>query len=124
MGAFGPLVFEVTETMIQPILDRILVEEIPVVETGLVTASGFKLERSERYAAKPMQGKVLAVGTGVPVAGVLLDMPYQPGDVINCSEYGREYVNLRTGEVGLNRFLPEEAKTFLIRVADTHGKIV
>lgn len=108
----------------RPVLDRILVQEIPVEESRIVTpGGGLKLERSERFEAKPMSGKVLAVGDGVPMAGVLMPMPYKPGQVVRCSEYGREYINLRTGQNGVNAFHKDEAKTYLIRVADTHGEL-
>ena len=106
----------------RPVLDRILVEEIPVEESRIVTpGGGLKLERSERFEAKPMSGKVLAVGDGVPMAGVLMPMPYKPGQVVRCSEYGREYINLRTGQNGVNAFHKDEKKTYLIIVSKTYG---
>lgn len=108
----------------RPVLDRILVEEIPVEESRIVTpGGGLKLERSERFEAKPMTGIVLAVGDGVPMAGILMPMPYKVGQVVRLSEYGREYINLRTGQNGVNAFHKDEKKTFLIRVADTHGEL-
>ncbi len=107
----------------RPVLDRIFVEEIPVLESRIVTPGGLTLERSERFAAKPMTGRVLAVGDGVPMAGVLMPMPYKVGDVVHCSEYGREYINLRTHQVGERAFTKGEVRTFVIRVADTHGEL-
>ncbi len=107
----------------QPVLDRIFVEEIPVQDNRIVTPGGLTLERSERFAAKPMTGRVLAVGEGVPMAGVLMPMPYKVGDVVHCSEYGREYINLRSHQVGERAFTRDEVRTFIIRVADTHGKL-
>lgn len=106
------------------VLDRILVEEIPVEESRIVTPGGLKLERSERYSAKAMTGKVLAVGSGVPMGGVLMPMPYKPGQVVRCGEYGRNYINLRTGQNGENAFTKDEKRTFLIRVADTDGEVL
>ena len=105
----------------RPILDRIWVEEIPVQETRIVTPGGLALERSERFAAKPMTGKVVAVGEGVPMAGVLMPMPYKVGDIVHCAEYGRQYINLRTHQVGEKAFTKDEVRTFSIRVADTSG---
>lgn len=107
----------------QPVLDRIFVEEIPVHDNRIVTPGGLTLERSERFAAKAMTGRVLAVGDGVPMAGVLMPMPYKAGDVVHCSEYGREYINLRTQQAGERAFTRDEVRTFIIRVADTHGKL-
>jgi co-chaperonin GroES (HSP10) len=116
-----PIIRAREEVKFKPVLDRIFVEEIPVKESRIVTAGGLALERSERFEKKPMTGRVLAVGDGVPMAGVLLPMPYAVGQVVRCSEYGREYVNLKTGENGVNAFQQGEPRTFLIRVADTHG---
>lgn len=111
------------EVKFRPVLDKILVEEIPVVENRIVTPGGLALDRSERFEKKPMSGRVLAVGDGVPMAGVLMPMPYKVGQVVRCSEYGREYINLKTGENGIGAFVKGEKKTYLVRVADTHGEI-
>lgn len=108
----------------RPVLDRILVEEIPLEESRIVTPGGLKLERSERYTAKITAGKVLAVGDGVPMGGILMPMPYKVGQVVRCAEYGRNYINLRTGQNGVGAFVEGEKKTFLIRVADTDGELL
>lgn len=116
-----PLIDNRPRVPFRPVLDRIWVEEIPVKETRIVTPGGLALERSERFAAKPLTGKVVAVGDGVPMAGVLMPMPYKVGDIVHCSEYGRQYINLRTHQVGEKAFTGDEVRTFSIRVADTSG---
>ncbi len=105
------------------VLDKIFVQEIPVEDQRIVTGV-LDLERAAKFEKKPMTGRVLAVGDGCPMGGILMPMPYKPGQVVRCSEYGREYINLKTGENGITAFAPGERKTFLIRVADTHGEVI
>lgn len=118
-----PIIGANVKIQFRPVLDTIFVEEIPVQESRIVTPGGLNLERSERYAAKPMTGRVLAVGDGVPMSGVLMPMPYKPFDVVYCNEFGREYINLRTMQRGEAAFTRGEARTFVIRVADTQGAL-
>jgi|SRR6185312_4016384 len=118
-----PIIRPRGEVTFRPVLDKIFVEEIPVDDTRIRTLGGLQLATSERFRAKPMTGKVLAVGDGVPMGGILMPMPYQVGDVVRCSEYGREYINLRNGKNGEAAFEKDEVRTFLIRVADTHGAL-
>jgi co-chaperonin GroES (HSP10) len=120
-----PIIRPREEVKFRAVLDKIFVEEIPVAETELST-SGLVLsdQAHTRLSRKPMTGKVLAVGDGVPMGGILMPMPYKVGDVVRCSEYGRDYINLRNGRNGENAFEKGEVRTFLIRVADTHGELV
>jgi co-chaperonin GroES (HSP10) len=119
-----PIIRAREEVTFRPVLDKIFVEEIPVDDSRIQTLGGLNLATSERFRAKPMTGKVLAVGDGVPMGGILMAMPYKVGDVVRCSEYGREYINLRNGRNGENAFEKDEVRTFLIRVADTQGEMV
>lgn len=100
------------------VLDRILVEEIPLEESRIVLPGGMKLERSERFQEKSDIGRVLAVGDGVPMGGVLMPMPYEVGQVVKCSEYGRTPWYERP-EHKNDKSVP---KRYLIRVADTMGE--
>jgi co-chaperonin GroES (HSP10) len=102
----------------RPVLDRILVEEIPLEENRIVLPGGVKLERSERYTEKSDIGLVLAVGDGVPMGGILMPMPYKPGQIVKCSEYGRTPWYARPEDKN-DKSIP---KRYLIRVADTMGE--
>ena len=107
-----------TEVRFRPVLDRILVEEIPVEENRIHLPGGINLERSERFTKKSNLGRVLAVGDGVPMGGILMPMPYKVGQIVMCSEYGRKPVFLRP-EDEFDKSVP---KRYLIRVADTDGE--
>jgi co-chaperonin GroES (HSP10) len=102
----------------RPVLDRILVEEIPIEENRIVLPGGVKLERSERYTEKSDLGRVLAVGDGVPMGGILMPMPYKAGQIVKCSEYGRRPWYARPEDKN-DKSIP---KRYLIRVADTLGE--
>jgi co-chaperonin GroES (HSP10) len=102
----------------RPVLDRILVEEIPLEENRIVLPGGVKLERSERYTEKSDIGLVLAVGDGVPMGGILMPMPYKVGQIVKCSEYGRTPWYARPEDKN-DKSIP---KRYLIRVADTMGE--
>jgi co-chaperonin GroES (HSP10) len=117
-----PIIRPRAEVKFRPVLDRIFVEEIPVRDR-IVTLGGIIVgdQSHSKLSKKSMTGKVLAVGDGVPMGGILMPMPYKVGDVVRCSEYGREYINLETGQNGETSFQKDEVRTFLIRVADTHG---
>lgn len=104
----------------RPILDKILVEEIPVEESRIATPGGMKLERHGNFVKKSNRGRVLAVGDGVPMGGILMPMPYKPGQVVQCSEYGREHIYLKAED----EFDKTAPKRYLIRVADTHGEVL
>jgi len=106
------------EVRFRPVLDRILVEEIPLEESRIVLPGGVKLERSERYTEKSDIGRVLAVGDGVPMGGILMPMPYKVGQIVKCSEYGRTPWYARPEDKN-DKNVP---KRYLIRVADTAGE--
>lgn len=106
----------------RPVLDRILVEEIPVEESRIYLPGETKqIHRSERYLKKSDLGRVLAVGDGVPMGGILMPMPYKVGQVVKCSEYGRKYILLDPNDE-LGTAKGEIPKRYLIRVADTDGE--
>jgi co-chaperonin GroES (HSP10) len=107
-----------TQVRFRPVLDRILVEEIPLEESRIVLPGGVKLERSERYTEKSDIGRVLAVGDGVPMGGILMPMPYKVGQIVKCSEYGRTPWYARPEDKN-DKNVP---KRYLIRVADTAGE--
>jgi co-chaperonin GroES (HSP10) len=102
----------------RPVLDRILVEEIPLEENRIVGPGGMKLERHASYSEKSDIGRVLAVGDGVPMGGILMPMPYKPGMVVKCSEYGRTPWYAKPEDKN-DKSIP---KRYLIRVADTMGE--
>ena len=103
----------------RPILDKILVEEISVEESR-IHVPGIDLVRSERYAQRPDRGRVLAVGDGVPMGGVLMPMPFEVGQLVKSSEFGREYIFLSPAD----EFDKHCPKRYLIRVADVQGEIL
>jgi co-chaperonin GroES (HSP10) len=105
----------------RPVLDRILVEEVPVEENRIHVPGGPEIHRSERYLKKSDLGRVLAVGDGVPMGGILMPMPYEVGQVVKCSEYGRKYILLDPNDE-LGTAKGEIPKRYLIRVADTDGQ--
>lgn len=101
------------------VLDRILLEEI-AVEENRIHVPGMDLQRSERFTKKSDRGRVLSVGSGVPMGGVLMPMPYAVGMVVKSSEYGREYIYLKPADE-FDKTIP---KRYLQRVADTHGEVL
>jgi co-chaperonin GroES (HSP10) len=106
----------------RPVLDRILVEELPVEENRIhLPGQKEMIHRSERFLKKSDLARVLAVGDGVPMGGILMPMPYQVGQVVKCSEYGRKYVLLDPADE-LGTAKGEIPKRYLIRVADTDGE--
>lgn len=105
----------------RPVLDRILVEEIPVEENRIHIPGQADILRSERFLKKSDLGRVLAVGDGVPMGGILMPMPYKVGQVVKCSEYGRKYILLDPNDE-LGTAKGEIPKRYLIRVADTDGE--
>lgn len=105
----------------RPVLDRILVEEIPVEDNRIHLPGQMEIHRSERFLKKSDLGRVLAVGDGVPMGGILMPMPYKVGDVVKCSEYGRKYILLDPDDE-LGTAKGEIPKRYLIRVADTDGQ--
>lgn len=112
-----------TETTVafRPVLDRILVEEVPVEENRIHLPGGMNIERHASYQKKSDLGRVLAVGDGVPMGGILMPMPYKVGQVVKCSEYGRKYILLDPNDE-LGTAKGEIPKRYLIRVADTDGE--
>jgi co-chaperonin GroES (HSP10) len=110
-----------TEVRFRPVLDRILVEEIPVEENRIHLPGQKEILRSERFLKKSDLGRVLAVGDGVPMGGILMPMPYKVGQVVKCSEYGRKYILLDPNDE-LGTAKGEIPKRYLIRVADTDGE--
>jgi co-chaperonin GroES (HSP10) len=106
------------------VLDRILVEEVPVEENRIhLPGQEKELVRHGSYQRKSLLGRVLAVGDGVPMGGVLMPMPYQVGQVVQCSEYGRKYILLDPADE-LGTAKGEIPKRYLIRVADTDGEAI
>lgn len=106
------------EVKFRCVLDRILVEEIPVDESRIALPGGMTLERSERYQEKSKIGRIIAVGDGVPMGGILMPMPYKVGQTVMCSEYGRTPWYAKP-EDKHDKSIPYR---YLIRVADTMGE--
>ena len=101
------------------VLDRVLVEEIPIDESK-IHLPGLDLQRSERFIKRSDRARVLAVGQGVPMGSVIMPMPYKVGDIIICSEFGRDPFYLHP-EDEFDKSIP---RRYLIRVADTKGCIL
>ncbi|HHY78143.1 MAG TPA: co-chaperone GroES [Clostridiales bacterium] len=87
---------------IKPLGDRIVVK---VLENEETTKSGIVLPGTAKE--KPMQGKVLAVGSGELVDGKRVPLELKEGDVVIYSKYagtevkidGEEYLILRQNDV-------------------------
>lgn len=73
--------------MYLPILDRILCRDISTIkqfdELGNIIP--------EQFQVPSFEAEVLAVGTGVYIGGVILDMPIKVGDVVKYSAYACDF---------------------------------
>lgn len=106
---------------LETFLDVLLIEELPVenaLDTGIVTGSGQQIVRTQKAARKPMYGKVLSCGTRFPIAGVWVEMPYKPGDIVKTNEFGRNYITFNIADE-----LPGATKFYLIRYEDVEGRL-
>jgi co-chaperonin GroES (HSP10) len=107
---------------LETFLDVLLIEEIPVEDdtaTGIVTAGGRQIVRSQKAARKPQTGKVLSCDTRFPWNGVMIEMPYRVGDIVRTNEFGRDYILLNPDD----EFRPEATKYYLIHYADVQGRV-
>jgi co-chaperonin GroES (HSP10) len=107
---------------IETFLDVFLIEEIPVenaTSTGIVTAGGQEIVRSQKAARKPMTGKVVSCGEKFPYNGLWVENPYKAGDVVRTNEFGRNYIVLNDDD----EFKPSAAKFYLIRYEDIEGRV-
>jgi len=102
----------------KPVLDRILVHEDPVPELKVI---GHGLVASQHYTRdRSYIGTVVAVGDGVPMAGVIMPMPYKVGDRVRLDQFGGEpWYRRPEDEFSGDKRLP---KFWIYRVADTQGK--
>ncbi len=67
---------------LKPFLDRVIVE-VTSIEDIFEQPEGITINLNDtRSTARSDRGIVLAVGDGVPMAGVLLQMPVQVGDMV------------------------------------------
>lgn len=117
-GAEHMIVRAHPEVKFRCVLDRILVEEIKVEASRVLKLGELQLERSQKFEEKSLIGRVLAVGDGVPMGGVLMPMPYKVGQTVMCSEYGRTDWYAKP-EDKIDKTVP---RRYLIRVADTMGE--
>lgn len=87
---------------IRPLGDRIIIEAVPQEET---TKSGIVLPGASKE--KPIQGKVLAVGSGELVDGKKIPLEVKENDLVIYSKYagtevkydGKEYLILKQSDV-------------------------
>ena len=87
---------------IKPLGDRIIIK---VIESEETTKSGIVLPGTAKE--KPMQGEVLAVGSGEMVDGKKIPLELKVGDKVIYSKYsgtevkmdGNEYLNVRQSDV-------------------------
>lgn len=112
----GTLGNEYQAVPLKPILDRVLVREIPIETSKII---GTHIEASQHYQRESDRGVVVAVGDGVAMGGVFLPMPVQIGDTVIMGEYGRDKVYMRPeDEFSTDKSLPTY---YLMRVADLKG---
>jgi co-chaperonin GroES (HSP10) len=105
----------------KPLLDRIIVREIPIAEyyeqpegVTIDLNNSFIKERSDR-------GEVVAVGSCVPMGGVMLDMPVKVGDIVTFDD------TCMVSPIYLNpahKNRPDLPKYWLMRVADLNGIVL
>lgn len=106
----------------KPVLDRILVHEIPVEENRVIaTLGGQEIVQSQHFQKeRTFRGVVVAVGDGVPMGGVIMPIPYKVGDHIRLTEFGGDRFYLKPEhETSSDKSLPIY---WIYRVADTLGK--
>jgi co-chaperonin GroES (HSP10) len=102
----------------KPVLDRVLVREIPREKSKIV---GTHLQASEHYAKESDRAVVVAIGDGVPMGGVLMPIPFQVGDVVHLgNRYSLEQIYLKPEDEND----PSAPKYFLVRCADLLGKFL
>ena len=78
-------------------------------------------ETKETGSVKPPdRGVVVAVGDGIPYAGLVLPIPYQVGDTVMIPDVGVERIYLNPED----EYNTEAPKYLLVRCADTKGKIL
>lgn len=84
---------------IQPLRDRVLIQELSSDEGEMTTASGIIIpETAKEDARGAKKGKVIAVGDGAYDDGVKIPVAVKPGDIVLFNwgdelEYdGEEYV--------------------------------
>jgi co-chaperonin GroES (HSP10) len=105
----------------KPILDRVLVQEIKHEENRVVAAGadGKEIVQSQHFQKQSDRGVVVAVGDGIAMGGVFLEIPLQLGQVVIMGEYGREQIYLKPeDEFSTDKRLP---RYFLMRCADIKG---
>jgi co-chaperonin GroES (HSP10) len=101
----------------KPLLDRIIVREIPLEEVY----EGSELEISladTRRNDRTDRGVVVAVGDCVPIGGVILPMPVQIGETVFFDEYALSdpvYLN------PADKHKPGLPKYWQMRVGDLKG---
>lgn len=105
----------------QPLLDRIIVREIPIAEyyeqlrdIKIDLNNSHIKERSDR-------GEVMAVGSVVPMGGVMLEMPVKVGDIVTFDD------TCMVSPIYLNpahKNRPDLPKYWLMRVADLNGIVL
>lgn len=101
----------------QPLLDRIIVREIPIEEIYQQGDVAIPLDNSH-VKIRSDRGEVVAVGDCVPMGGVVLPMPIAVGEVVFFDEYTLSdpvYLN----PADKNR--SDLPKYWLMRVADLKG---
>ena len=71
----------------KPLLDRIIVREIPIAEY-YEQPQGFEVDLDNaNIKERTDRGVVVAVGDCVPLGGVILEMPVHVGDVVFFDEF-------------------------------------
>lgn len=71
----------------KPLLDRIIVREIPIAEY-YEQPEGFEVDLDNAHIKERTdRGVVVAVGDCVPLGGVILEMPVKVGDVVFFDEF-------------------------------------
>jgi co-chaperonin GroES (HSP10) len=105
----------------KPILDRVLIQEIKHEESRVVaaTADGKEIVQSQHFQKESDRGIIVAVGDGIAMGGVFLEIPLQLGQVVVMGVYGREQIYLKPeDEFSTDKRLP---RYFLMRCADIKG---
>jgi co-chaperonin GroES (HSP10) len=110
----------------KPLLDRIIVREIPIAEyyeqsEGIHIALRGDEVGSAHIKQRSDRGEVMAVGDCVPMGGVMLPMPVKVGDVVTFQD------TCMVSPIFLNpahKNRPDLPKYWLMRVADLDGIVL
>ncbi len=107
------------EFFLRPILDRVIIREIPLSEV-LEQRGNLAIPVDDaRFKGFSDRGVIEAVGDGVPMGGVMMPISLKVGDTVVVSEFGRDQIFKNPAD----KYDPSLPKYFVVRVADVKGVV-